>query len=497
MLPFALTGPLQLALDQGVDCSRLALCRDERVVVVVEGASGALPGLETARSRGLVQLELTPAELAQLAALDVRVREPFVPHPKQVTSEGVADVFTAGSWHEQGVTGQGVRIAIFDVGFLDYERYLGSELPHEVDTHFTRGWDDIDHGTSVAEVVHDVAPDADLWLVYFWTDVEYLAAIDAIAADGTVDIVNASIGYENIHHTDGTSVYSQAVEDLVDSGVHWVNAAGNEGANTWSGPASQAQDLVFWGPGGRLDVNLRWMDPWGASDTDLGLQVVAFDGTPCGTSDDPQDGDDDPYEHVRCQTEGNRGRASVTYPDGIDPHVILWATDEFQDPVPDTSLVLPADALGAMAIAAVFWEERELAWYSSHGPTDDGREKPDLSAPTYVSVASGEGWFGGTSCAAPHVSGVAALLLQHLGPMEPAELTALLREQVTDMGDPGWDPAFGAGYLQLTELPELPAQDTAVTPGPETPRACACSSGAPMGGLSLAYAVFFFLRRRS
>src|SRR5213078_806154 len=46
--------------------------------------------------------------------------------------------------------------------------------------------------------------------------------------------------------------------------------------------------------------------------------------------------------------------------------------------------------------------------YSTEGPTDDGRLKPDLAAPTAVAVMGG--YFTGTSAAAPHVGGEAALI---------------------------------------------------------------------------------------
>ena len=56
-----------------------------------------------------------------------------------------------------------------------------------------------------------------------------------------------------------------------------------------------------------------------------------------------------------------------------------------------------------------------IEFFSSQGPTLDGRVKPDVTAIDGVSV-SGAGGFGapffGTSAAAPHLGGVAALLLQ-------------------------------------------------------------------------------------
>lgn len=82
----------------------------------------------------------------------------------------------------------------------------------------------------------------------------------------------------------------------------------------------------------------------------------------------------------------------------------------------------------AVADATVFTERYErpsdvrISGHSSRGPTDDGRIKPDISAPVYngdllaySSLACGSEtsytpYFGGTSAAAPVVSGVYALL---------------------------------------------------------------------------------------
>ena len=85
-------------------------------------------------------------------------------------------------------------------------------------------------------------------------------------------------------------------------------------------------------------------------------------------------------------------------------------------------ITMPADADGAIAVGAVDVPgsgERmpQIASFSSRGPTADGRIKPDVVAPgSGVAVADlrrgGYVRKGGTSFAAPLVSGVCALLLQ-------------------------------------------------------------------------------------
>ena len=56
-------------------------------------------------------------------------------------------------------------------------------------------------------------------------------------------------------------------------------------------------------------------------------------------------------------------------------------------------------------------------------------------------------YFTGTSMAAPHVSGVAAMLMQQ-GITDPAAIEAALEKFATDLGDPGRDPMFGFGLVE-------------------------------------------------
>ncbi len=60
------------------------------------------------------------------------------------------------------------------------------------------------------------------------------------------------------------------------------------------------------------------------------------------------------------------------------------------------------------------------------------------------------GGYDGTSMAAPHVSGVAALILASgvLGPdPRPGSVMARLKATATDLGAPGYDRRYGAGLI--------------------------------------------------
>jgi subtilisin family serine protease len=55
----------------------------------------------------------------------------------------------------------------------------------------------------------------------------------------------------------------------------------------------------------------------------------------------------------------------------------------------------------------------------------------------------------GTSQAAPHVSGLAALLVAELGKDNPAQIKARIQQTADDVGQPGTDPYFGKGRINV------------------------------------------------
>ena len=63
-------------------------------------------------------------------------------------------------------------------------------------------------------------------------------------------------------------------------------------------------------------------------------------------------------------------------------------------------------------------------------------------------ISEGYSWAGGTSMAAPHVSGIAALIIsENGGDMKPAQVEQVLRERADDLGKPGNDDYYGAGRV--------------------------------------------------
>ncbi|MFC1562645.1 S8 family serine peptidase [candidate division KSB1 bacterium] len=86
--------------------------------------------------------------------------------------------------------------------------------------------DSENHGTVVAEIVHDVAPDAQLYLINFNTVVGLSKAVDYVISKG-VKIINHSMSWIGSSPYDGTGDICDIAEDALNNGVLWVNSAGN------------------------------------------------------------------------------------------------------------------------------------------------------------------------------------------------------------------------------------------------------------------------------
>ncbi len=116
----------------------------------------------------------------------------------------------------------------------------------------------------------------------------------------------------------------------------------------------------------------------------------------------------------------------------------------------------PAAAEKVIAVGAIGSEEDYIADYSSRGPSGwggDMRIKPDVVAPgsSIISASTREGELyrsmDGTSMACPHVSGIAALLLQADPDLIPDEIRSLLTTTAVDLGEEGPDMSYGYGRV--------------------------------------------------
>ena len=384
--------------------------------------------------------------------------------------------------HGAGITGQGVKVGILDFGFQGYEALVRrGALPRPAAQRaFNRSGrleNGVVHGTGCAEIVHAVAPEAELYLAAVGegdgsapTDQIVQAALWLASQD--LDIISFSGGGHGGPHN-GTALLDRLVDRIVaDTGVLWVNAAGNEAAMHWGGSAGDRNgDLVVELDGrwrglalrpsrGDIAMLVNW-DDWGsdalrpAATQDIDAFLFEVVGGRqlrlVSQSIRPQNGRGPPMELV--QHRGRRGgtyvlmfRATrVNRP--VQLHVYNLAGAAMAPMSATGSIGIPATARGALAVGAVDVGSGRLESFSSQGPTDDGRTKPEVTAPDKTMSLAYNGPFPGTSAACPHVAGFAALLKQLEPSADREALTAMVTRYVRPMGGRTPNNAYGHGHI--------------------------------------------------
>jgi subtilisin family serine protease len=153
---------------------------------------------------------------------------------------------------------------------------------------------------------------------------------------------------------------------------------------------------------------------------------------------------------------------------GNEGFATLQTLDGTVDANMDLSIGDPANLEEAIAVGSVHKERPHtygVSYFSSRGPTADGRQKPDLVAPgekilsarhdapagaTTVEELYVE--MSGTSMACPHVSGLIAAFLSARGEFtgEPDRVKRIVLDNCTDLARDR--PMQGAGLPNLTKM---------------------------------------------
>ena len=451
----------------------------------------------TVSSGSLLQVRDAPGLTRRLRQLSgVRgVGPASVAVPDQVISQGVERI-GADALQSRGLTGAGIRIAVVDLGFgASWRSLLGKELPplSQIDAvqsfDQTSGKPEIEglsnadeptgHGANVAQVVWDIAPGARYTFVNYHTQLELSQAVDWLinGPDGKprVDIVVHSNSFLD-GPFDGTGVAAQAVNRAHDAGIFWANSAGNYARRHWEGVAGDP-DKDGWaniGPSGRgyllfpltanvgVGATLYW-----SSCTKSGVAVPATSAT--FQLDVADTAPSSPVVYAQGQRDAPRPAASVGYlptasgtyglriqqvTPGVvcDLEIFGGGLELGDEATTESSIPTPGDARGSFTVGARDWQGDAAADYSSQGPTEDGRMKPDVVAPASTAVWPGIAMVG-TSASAPHAAGAAALLMQRdraAGqPSDPDTIAKELTSSALDIAPPGPDEVTGAGRIRL------------------------------------------------
>ncbi len=482
------------------------------VVRFLETNGGSTIGVGEDYIEALVPVLLLGQAAEQPGVLRVRLIQPpeSSQNPSGVAGNG-PEAHGSPPWNQAGYTGQGIKVGIIDGGFRGFSDLMGAELPQTVvarcyqlvgqSSENLADCEDTttDHGTEVAESIMDIAPDVTLYIAQVSTPGTVKEAAKWMVDEG-VDVINFSASMPFDGPGNGTSPSSDSplntVDLAVDSGVLWVNAAGNYAQKTWfqRGPYSDPDDdgiinfttldegiAVFLGEGRKV-VELRWDDSWGGATRDLDLALYNARGTRVLLTADPQSGGGGHIPHERMIfTVRSRGVYSIavihrsgSVPDWIQLVVKGSEVGPIQYHTGIGSIGNPAESAnpGMLAVGAAHHSDLDsIEEYSSRGPTPDGRVKPDVVGAACGETATSSS-FCGTSQAAPHVAGMAALVRQRFPGYSPAQAVTYLRDNAEQrISSPDPNNTWGHGFFVLPQisqgLPDAPVIGS-VTPGAST-----------------------------
>jgi hypothetical protein len=429
-----------------------------------------------------------------VANLSRLVKEPGIisvmaqipPITSRIITEGDALICADEFRNSTNLTGAGVKVGIISDGVSSLDAIIAQgELPQDV--HILRSSIGGDEGTAMLQIVHDIAPEAEL----FFHDrgssqIEFVQAMDKLITAGC-RIICDDITYVEPFFEDG--YIARNIRDRVLSyGILYVTSAGNFAQEHYQAPFNGYMDRGyawhdFMGSHGSKDLKftappntaghiiLQWDDRFSESSNNYDLFLYNSDIREIGRSVKIQDGDDDPMEYCRFVNSEETSQdffLRVVQAGGenrtIEIYVLpLGGSPVSLDPcIPEDSMfgqqaVKEALSVGAISPAYNFTTSEP---YSSRGPVTikfpepELREKPELSAPDGVTISIGSGFFSsfsGTSASAPHIAGLASLLWEAYPAMKEGEIREALINATAD-STWTWDPSIGYGMPDARRL---------------------------------------------
>lgn len=367
-----------------------------------------------------------------------------------------------------------------------------------------------DEGTAMLEIVHDLAPGAEL---YFATanpsPAQFAANITALANAGCDVIVDDVFYFSEPTFQDG--IIAQAAADFAATGGFFFSSAGNSGnrndgkSGVWEGDFTSDPNVPQSHDFGPTNTDpivvdspshfiLQWSDPLGGSANDYDLYMVSPDGsTVLTTSENTQDGNDAPFELIDSQTPDP---VTGNPPDHSGNQLVVWLytgnprfiwlnsnrgilSQATNGQVSGHSTVVGGFGVAAVDVAAAagaggtFNGSESVETFSSDGPrrvffnrngaaltpgnfSSTGgtlRFQPRIAAADGVATsAPGFNPFFGTSAAAPHAAAIAALALDLNPNVTPAVLDYAFSQTAMDIEAAGFDRDAGYGLIDAVPL---------------------------------------------
>ena len=390
-------------------------------------------------------------------------------------------ILKANALRAMGITGKGIKVGIISDGANSWTSARNSgDLPQSITVYgscTTRSANPsqcspaltCNEGTAMAEIIHDLAPDADLAVAAVSTSMEFISQANRLANTFGANIIVDDLGfYGEPYFADGD--IANAVAGLP-ADVLYVSSAGNSAASHYERNYQQF-------PGGGNVHNFGTSNSDGADDA-MGFLIPPNRGTVALLQwDENFNNPSSNYDlyifnangQITQQSAFTSGPAleAVCVPNTSSSDEVRFAVVNRQSgagrklemfflgagaieyEVPSGSIFGHPGVTRALAIGTTNAGSNTAAFYSSRGPAQRNRAKPDLTGVDGVSVTGAGGFpstFFGTSAAAPHVAGVAALLMS----ASRKNTTALVRQAMlstaTDLGSSGRDSVYGYGRV--------------------------------------------------
>ena len=407
-----------------------------------------------------------------------------------------------------GVDGTGIGIGVLSDGVDSLAaRQRTGDLPARV-TVLSGQRGEGNEGTAMLEIVHDLAPGADLYFATaFGGQAAFAENIEALCDAGADVIVDDVYYFFEAPFQD--DIISRGVNAAVADGCFFFSAGGNAGnkndgtAGVWEGDFVAGSPLVLNGVtvgtqhdfGSGVTQNritrdtdagylLWWADPLEGSANDYDLFLVDENGDVLRSSTRIQDGTRDPYEYISSGADDHTdARLVIVKTSGAADRYLRLDTLEGRLAVSTAGQLFGHSATeNAISIAAVavqsaggtggvFDGTESVRTGNSDGPRriffePDGTpitagnfsstggellQKPDLAAATCVRTTTpGFSIFCGASSAAPHAAAIGALVLEGAeGPnnLTQAQLLAAMTGSALDIEATGVDRDSGAGIV--------------------------------------------------
>jgi hypothetical protein len=398
-----------------------------------------------------------------------------------------ADAMDVQPWHDAGFTGEGVKLAVFDIQWFGAEQkweelgvfetwdcwaHPGCVVP--IDTFRPRfSYESGGHGVACAEVVRDIAPGVELHLVRTNGVTTFENATDWAIREG-IDVVTLSMSFMNSSFYDGTGAVSDVVTRLTEGGVLLVTSSGNYAGGHWTEAFTDAEgdgrhDFP-WGSeylpvrlraGKKRGLAVHWDNYASCGDTDLDLWLYDEDGNVLDIADNEQTPEADrcaPVERLAptleedqwtyLQVRKKRGDGAVRW------NLITTSGQVFRS-MPQMSVTDPGThplAFTVGAVPAIGYLHNPVESFSSHGPNMAGDQKPDIAAPDGVTTSTyGPTAFYGTSAASPAAAAAIALVMSRYPEMDAFDARDWLVNTAWSETSTWQEPSssVGAGHLRL------------------------------------------------